>query len=138
LIIQKYTKSFEGSLYLVFRVFVGLLFVQHGLQKIFGAFGGVDGAGASASLLSQFGLAGMIELIGGFAIALGLFTRLAALIAGVELVVAYFKVHAPMGLYPILNKGEPALLFIAAFLVLIAYGAGKLSLEKALLKKEMF
>jgi putative oxidoreductase len=131
---EKYVN--KDAFYLVFRVLVGLLFAQHGLQKIFGMFGGLGGN--SAELLSLMGLAGLIELLGGFAIALGLFARLAAFVASLQLLIAYFRVHAPSGLIPILNGGELALLYLASFLVIVAYGAGKWSLEKALLKKETF
>ena len=89
-------------------------------------------------LFSLFGLAGLIEFLGGIAIALGLFTRLAAFISAIEMLVAYFMVHASKGLIPLVNQGELALLYFAAFLVLKSYGAGKWSLEKALMKKEVF
>jgi len=122
--------------YLIFRVFVGLLFLQHGLQKLFGMFGGLGGN--SAELFSMMGLAGLIELLGGIAIALGLFARLAALIAALEMIVAYFMVHVPQGLIPFVNKGELALLYVAAFFVIMAFGSRKWSLEKAIFKKEFF
>ena len=123
-------------LYFIFRIFIGLLFAQHGLQKILGAFGGVGGK--AVPLMSLFGAAGLIELIAGFAIAFGVFTRLAAFISAIEMLVAYFMAHAPGGLIPIVNKGELALLYFAAFLVLMKTGAGKWSAEKAILKKEFF
>ena len=84
------------------------------------------------------GLAGVIEFFGGIAIAFGLFTRLVALFAGIEMLYAYFTVHAPHGLMPIVNKGELALLYLSGFLVLIAYGAKKWSIDRALFKKESF
>ncbi|MEK6949583.1 MAG: DoxX family protein, partial [Nanoarchaeota archaeon] len=124
--------------YFVFRVFIGLLFLQHGLQKLFGAFGGVTGNGQPVELFSLFGAAGLIEFVAGIAIAVGLFTRLAAFISAIEMLVAYFMVHIPNGLIPLVNQGELALLYFAAFLALKAYGAGKWSLEKALMKKEVF
>ena len=133
-LIEKYAN--KDYFYFVFRVLVGLLFLQHGLQKIFGMFGGVGGN--TVPLMSLFGAAGLIELIAGAAIALGLFTRLAAFIAGIQMLVAYFMVHSPNGLIPLVNQGELALLYFAAFLALKAYGAGKWSLEKALMKKEVF
>lgn len=133
-----FVKDYEDHFYFVFRVLVGLLFFQHGLQKLFGMFGGVGGDGAAVPLISLFGLAGLIEFFGGLAIILGLFTRLAALVSAVELLIAYFMVHAKMGLIPLVNQGELALLYIAAFLVLFAFGARKLSLENAIFKKEIF
>ena len=133
-LIEKYAN--KDYFYFVFRVFVGLLFLQHGLQKVFGMFGGIGGN--TVPLMSLFGAAGLIELIAGIAITLGLFTRLAAAASAIEMVVAYFIVHVPNGLIPLVNQGELALLYFASFLVLILYGAGKWSLEKALMKKEVF
>ena len=134
-------KNFEQKadyIYIIFRIIIGLLFMQHGLQKLFGIFGGIGGSGQTVSLLSIMGLAGIIEFMGGLAIAFGFFTRLAAFIAAVEMIIAYFIAHVPKGFVPILNGGELALLYFASFLLLIVNGAGKLSLEKALLKKEIF
>ena len=127
--------KFQEYLYFVFRVVVGLLFLQHGGQKLFGWFGGLGGN--PAELISLMGLAGVIEFFGGLAIVLGLFTRLTAAIAAVEMIVAYFVAHTPQGQIPLLNKGEPALLFFASFLVLLAYGPGKWSLGKLIFKKEI-
>jgi len=133
-ICEKYVN--KDYFYFVFRVLVGLLFLQHGLQKLFGMFGGLGGN--SAELFSLMGLAGIIELLGGLAIALGLFARLAALIAAIELLIAYFMIHVPQGLIPFVNKGELALLYVAVFLAIMAFGSRKWSLEKAILKKEVF
>ncbi len=127
--------KFQEYLYFVFRVLVGVLFLQHGGQKLFGWFGGLGGN--PAELISLMGLAGIIEFFGGLAIALGLFTRLTAVITAVEMIVAYFMAHLPQGRIPLLNQGEPALLFFASFLILLAYGAGKWSLGKLLFKKEI-
>lgn len=127
--------KFQDYLYFVFRVLIGLLFMQHGSQKLFGWLGGLGGN--SAELLSLMGLAGIIEFFGGLAIVLGLFTRLIALIAAVEMLVAYYLAHFSRNVFPILNNGEPAALFFSAFLVLLAYGAGKWSLGKVLFKKEI-
>ena len=132
--IYKFVKEKGDYFYGVFRILVGLLFVQHGIQKLFGMFGFPQ----PAPLFSLFGLAGIIEFFGGLLSAFGLFTRLAALIAALEMLVAYFMVHVPQGLIPIMNQGELALLFFASFLIIIAYGAGKWSLEKAIFKKEFF
>ena len=132
--------------YFVFRVLVGLLFMQHGLQKMFGLFEG-PGIPGFAGFLSTLGfpapiffsyVAASIELFGGLAIALGLFARLTAFIATLELLIVYSIAHIPNGLIPILNQGELALLYVASFLVIMVFGAGKWSLEKVMLKKEVF
>ena len=136
-------KSYHNQLYLAFRILVGLLFAQHGAQKLLGWFGGLAGNGLPVKLISLMGLAGIIELAWGLAIALGLFTRLAACFTALEMVIAYAIAHATKGLNPLStaansNGGELELLYIAAFLVLMAYGAKKWGLEKAIFKKEMF
>ncbi len=116
-------------MFFVFRVLVGVIFFLHGLQK----FGG-----GKFNIASLMGAAGIIEVVVGTAVVLGFFTRLAALLGGLEMIVAYLMVHIPAGLSPLENGGEPALLFFSAFLVLLTYGAGKWCLEKAVLKKEVF
>ena len=135
-LIEKYAN--KDYFYFVFRVFVGLLFLQHGLQKLFGAFGGVGGNGQPVELFSLFGLAGLIEFVGGIAIAIGFFSRLAAFIGGIQMLVAYFMVHAGNGLIPLINQGELALLYFASFLVIMMHGAKKWGVEAAILKKEVF
>ena len=119
--------------YFIFRVLVGLLFLQHGLQKLLGMFGG-----KSAELFSIMGLAGIIEFLAGISIALGIFARFGAFFAALQMAVAYFMAHAPKGLIPMLNMGELALLYFAAFLAIMAFGARRWSLEKAIFKKEFF
>ena len=109
--------------YLVFRVIVGVLFLLHGIQKLPGIFDG------STSVVSLMFLAALIETIGGILLIIGLFTRTVALISAVEMLVAYFMVHMPGGINPLQNKGELALLFFAAFLVLLAFGAKKWGID---------
>ena len=121
-------------LYLVFRVVIGYLFFQHGAQKLFGWFG----SKGTVELMSLMGLAGVLELLVGLALLLGLFSRLAALGGVAVMLGALFKVHLPQALNPALNGGELAVLYLASFLVLLAHGNGIWSLEKYLLKKELF
>ncbi len=135
-ICEKYVS--KNYFYFVFRIFVGLLFLQHGIQKLFGAFGGIGGNGQPVELISLMGLAGLIETLGGLAITFGLFARLAAFVAGIEMLIAYFIAHMPNGSIPLLNQGELALLYFASFLIIMVYGAGILSLEKLIFKKEFF
>lgn len=111
--------------------------MQHGVQKLFGLLGGVDGTGSTAPLLSMYGVAGIIELVGGLLLAIGVLTRLVALIAAGQMVVAQFIAHLPEGIIPIQNGGELGLLYIAAFLILILYGSGRYSLEHLFLDREV-
>lgn len=127
--------KFQEYFYFAFRVLVGLFFLQHGGQKLFGWFGGLGGN--PVELVSLMGLAGIIEFFGGLAILLGIFTRLAALISAAEMIVALFMAHFQQGYVLIKNGGEPAALFFASFLVLLAYGAGRWNLGKMLFKKEI-
>ena len=113
--------------YLVFRVIIGFLFILHGIMKW--------GAIASFSVTNLMFYAGVIEIIGGVFIVLGLFVRTTAVITALEMIVAYFKVHVTKALSPLANGGEAAVLFFAAFLVLIAFGAGRIALDKLLSKK---
>ena len=132
--LAKWSGQYGDYFYFVFRVFVGLLFAQHGAQKLFGWFT----ANPPVELVGLMGLAGLIEVVGGLFLALGLFTRLVALVAALEMAVAYFMAHFPQGWIPIQNQGELALLYFAAFLVLLVHGAKKWALENALSKKELF
>ncbi|HLD40093.1 MAG TPA: DoxX family protein [Candidatus Nanoarchaeia archaeon] len=132
--VLKKLQKFHMEGYAIFRIVVGLMFVQHGAQKLLGWFGGK----AVESLASLMGVAGMIELVGGLAIALGFFSRLASIGGMAVMIGALAKVHFPQGLIPIMNKGELALLFLACFIMVAVHGNGKWSLEQALLKKEVF
>lgn len=117
------------AVHVVLRVGAGLLFLQHGLQKTLGLFGGMDGTGARAPLESLMGAAGLIETMGGLMIILGLFTRPVAFILVGEMAVAYATAHVPQGSWPIQNGGELSLLYAMVFLWLVAYGAGPLSVD---------
>jgi putative oxidoreductase len=111
----------------VLRIIVGLLFLCHGLVKLFGFPPGAKPG--QAALFSLLGFAGVIELIGGVAIVFGLFTRPVAFVLAGEMAVAYFMVHAPQGFFPVLNGGEEAILYCFIFLYLAAAGAGPWSLD---------
>jgi putative oxidoreductase len=114
------------------RAGAGLLFVQHGLQKLFGLFGGFGAPGATAPLISQMGLAGILETGGGLLLILGLFTRPVAFLVAGEMAVAYFQAHLPQGGWPIENHGEQPLLYMLVFLFLLGAGAGPVSLDARL------
>lgn len=109
------------------RIMTALLFIAHGLQKYFGF--PVPGPFGLAAPFSLMGLAGALELVGGSLILIGLFTRPAAFLLCGMMAVAYFMGHAPRGFFPIVNQGEPAILFCFIFLLLAAAGPGAWSLD---------
>lgn len=111
----------------VLRIITAFLFMQHGAQKLFGAFGGIPGG--TPPLLSLIGFAGVLEFFGGLLILLGLFTRLVAFILSGMMAVAYFTGHAPGGFWPTQNGGELAVLYCFIFLYLSAAGGGAWSLD---------
>ena len=115
-------------IYALMRIVVGLAFAQHGAQKLFGFFGGADGAGSAVEMASLAGVAGVIELGGGLLVAVGLLTRPAALLASGLMAAAYFMAHAGRGPWPIENDGELAVLFCFVFLYIAFRGGGPLSM----------
>jgi putative oxidoreductase len=122
--------DFTPTALAILRIGAGLLFMQHGLQKLFGLFGGFSGTpGATAPLVSLMGLAGVLELGGGLLLVLGLFVRPVALILAAEMVVAFIRAHVPQGGMPIQNGGELALLYALIFAFLAARGAGPVSID---------
>lgn len=111
------------------RIVSGYLFLLHGSAKLFhvphvAMYDGVQ-------LMSLVGLAGVLELVGGALLVVGLFTRITAFLLCGEMAVAYFMAHASKGdpLLPLLNQGEPAVLFCFIFLFLAAAGAGAWSID---------
>src|SRR5438552_3673635 len=99
--------SLAPALHALLRIGAGLLFMEHGMQKLFGMFGMHP-----VHLYSLMGLAGVLEFGGGLLIALGLLTRPVAFLLAGEMVAAFFmahfSVHNPV---PLQNKGELALLY---------------------------
>jgi putative oxidoreductase len=86
-------------------------------------------AGMTFNLMSQLGVAGVLEVFGGAAIVLGLFTRPVAFLLAGEMAVAYFQVHFPKSFYPMVNGGEPVVLFCFVYLYLMFAGAGPWSVD---------
>jgi putative oxidoreductase len=125
-------QRFEPYARSLLRFVTGVLFTCHGLQKLIGAFGGIDARGGSVPVGSLSWLGGILETIGGPLILLGLFTRPAALVLCGEMAVAYIHVHLPRALAPIRNGGELAVLYCFIFLYLAAAGGGPISLERFL------
>lgn len=116
----------------ILRIGAAILFIQHGVQKLFGWLGGVGPQGGTVELMSLYGAAGVIELVGGLLLLVGLLTRPVAAIAFVEMVAAYFIVHFPQGGWPVQNQGELALLYALVWLFFALNGPGPWSVDGAL------
>ena len=109
------------------RIVTALLFLQHGLAKLFGFPPGAQPG--PQPLVSLLGVAGVIETVTGVLLVLGLFTRPAAFVAAGFSAVAYFYAHAALSFYPIINQGELAALYCFLFLYLFFTGPGSFSLD---------
>lgn len=121
--------GYAPQAYALLRIIVGLLFFCHGAQKVFGLFGGINGA--PAPLASLFGVAGILELILGALVTVGWLAGYAAFVASGEMAAAYFVVHFPQGFWPIQNGGEEAVFYCFAFLYMATQGAGIWSIDGA-------
>ena len=119
-----------GAMHSLLRVITGLLFMQHGVQKLFGLL--IDPSrpwNGAPPMFSQFWFAGVLETFGGALIVIGLLTRPVAFLLAGEMAVAYFQVHFPQNFWPIRNGGEPVVLFCFIYLYLFAVGAGPWSVD---------
>jgi putative oxidoreductase len=110
------------------RIMSALLFLEHGLVKVFGFPAGA--APGPQEFISFFGIAGLIETVGGVLLLIGLFTRPVAFLMAGEMAVGYFVVHAPGGFFPAINGGDAAILFCFIFLYLSAAGPGAWSVDE--------
>jgi putative oxidoreductase len=127
-----FMSRFEESTLGVLRVMAALMLMQHGVQKLFGWLVPPDRPARTLELLSQRGLAGVLEVFGGMLLAFGLFTRPVAFVLSGLTACAYFLSHAPDGFWPILNRGELAAVYCFLFFYLSARGGGFWSLDGVL------
>jgi putative oxidoreductase len=109
----------------VLRIGAGLLFMQHGAQKLFQ----VMGFEMVPAPLSQLWFAGVLELWGGALMVVGLFTRPVAVVLALEMIVAYVQAHMPRGGAPVENQGELALLYMLIWLFVAVNGPGGFSFD---------
>ena len=124
--------------YFLLRVVSGWLFFQAGAVILLGWFGGMPGGMKSPPpLMSEMGIGGLLELVGGLLILFGLCTRPVAFILSGEMAVAYWQFHAPHGTWPLQNMGVPAVLFCFIFLFMAARGGGPWSLDALVWRKRL-
>jgi putative oxidoreductase len=120
----------QGTLLSVLRIVAGLLFLEHGMQKLLHFPPMHDGGAGSLPPLLM--VAGVIELVGGALLLLGVFTRIVAFICSGEMAVAYWMAHvAHGGLFPTQNGGDAAILFCFVFLFIAAAGPGPIALSRS-------
>ena len=122
--LDKYASQILG----ITRIMAGLLFLAHGTAKMFNfpARDGWDGY----NLMSLSGVAGAIEVFAGALIIVGFYSRPAAFLSSGTMAFAYFIAHAPQNFYPLLNRGDAAILFCFLFLYIAAAGPGAFAINK--------
>jgi putative oxidoreductase len=141
--------SWSPRVFSLLRIVAGLLFLEHGLQKIFHFPPPLPPAPTMAAAATHVAakmaphgapwfvpIAGWIEIVGGVLITLGLFGRFAAFICSGEMAFAYFMAHASKSFYPVNNGGGEAILYCFLFLFIAFAGSGSISID-ALMKKKI-
>jgi putative oxidoreductase len=123
--LERYTPYALAAL----RIVSALLFMEHGTQKLLGFPAPPEGG--YPPVLSVFWIGGVLEFFGGILLMLGLFTRPVAFILAGEMAVAYWMFHAPANFYPVLNRGDAAILYTFVFLLFVFAGPGAFSLDGA-------
>lgn len=130
-----FMQPYTAQTYALMRIVIGFLFLCHGAQKLFGWPAAMpEGVQAPAFVIW---IAGPIELVGGLLVMIGLLTRWAAFVSSGQMAAAYFMAHGFskwsemgfLGLAPINNQGELAVVYCFVFLFIAAYGAGIWSVE---------
>jgi len=124
----------------VLRVIVGIIFMAHGSQKLFGMFGGY-GLEGTGQYMESLGLtpgylmalmSGSAEFFGGLGLVVGLLARPAAVVLIVMLVIAILSVHIHNGLFMANNGYEFALALLGGAIAVLFEGAGRLSLDRSI------
>lgn len=130
--LNKYRNYFLGLL----RIISGYAFVLHATAKFWEFPMSMTGGNGSVELTSLMGIGGVIELVFGILLTLGLFTRVSAFLLSGQMAVAYFMFHAPKGFFfPLMNGGEPAILYCFIFLYFVFARAGAFALDNKIAKK---
>jgi putative oxidoreductase len=108
----------------IVRIMAALLFLEHGTTKLLGF-----PAGTQPAMFTLSWTQGVIELVGGLLLAIGLFTRPVAFILSGDMAVAYFMAHAPQSFFPIINRGDAAILYCFIFFYIFFAGPGPWSVD---------
>ena len=124
-------ERFRPYILSLLRIVIGLLFLQHGLSKVFN----FPAPSPVASLSGLLILAALLETVGAFMFLIGAYTRIIAFILSGEMAFAYFMAHAPRSFYPVVNAGELAVLFCFIFLYFAFAGGGPLSVDRTVLNQ---
>ncbi|MGA3402111.1 MAG: DoxX family protein [Acetobacteraceae bacterium] len=118
--------DWEPRMLSILRVMTGLMFMEHGLSKLFNFPPGA----MHPSFPALLWFAGVLECFGGALVALGLFTRVVAFLLSGEMAIGYFMFHAPKSFFPLLNGGDAAALYCFVFLYLAFAGGGEWSVDR--------
>ena len=124
-------ERFRPYILSLLRIVVGLLFLQHGLSKVFN----FPAPSPVPSLTGLLILAAILETVGAALFLVGAYTRIVAFILSGEMAFAYFMAHAPRSFYPIVNGGELAVIYCFIFLYFAFAGGGPWSADRAVLNQ---
>ena len=117
----------------ILRIVAAFMFLQAGAMKLFGWPAPMPGG--APEVMSQIWIGAVIEVVGGALLLAGLFTRPVAFVLAGQMAVAYFQFHQPQGFWPIVNGGQPAVLYCFIFLFFSAAGGGSWTLDALLAKR---
>lgn len=129
-------RSWAPEILSITRIVAAAIFITSGTMKLFAFPMGMPPDGGTAPLMSQAGIGGLLEVVGGLLVLIGLFTRPTAFILSGEMAVAYFQFHWKFqwdaNFFPTINKGELAVLYCFVFLYFACRGSGPWSVDDAL------
>ena len=132
----RWRTTLTGLTLLALRIVSALVLFEHATAQAFGIPNNPAKPFTGAPpLFSRLWVASWLELIGGTLIILGLFTRPTAFVLSGLMAFAYFLVHAPVALFPVVNRGEPAVLLCFVFLYMAFAGAGPYSVDALLSRR---
>ena len=121
--------SLAPRLLSLLRIVAAFMFILAGTSKLFAFPVGMPPDGATATVMSQTWIGGVLEAFGGGLLLLGLFTRPVAFLLAGEMAVAYFQFHHPRAFWPTVNGGVSAALYCFVWLYISAAGPGPWSVD---------